>query len=254
MMAAVPAFPKRIIMNRRGRIIGEFFLIVIGVLVALAVETALDERQDDSLRDEYLARIAADVAADKLSIEYRIEFFTAVTQFSQDTFDWMQSDSPMNKDALLASFYAAEVWPFVPNASTYEDLMSTGNIRLLRNIELRTNLVRFHIQADASRPGWTPEEKYREIIRGVIPTDVQAQIRENCPTTDNVDQRPSGFPPCELHDIDYDALTTLFEPLRSDVDFLRTLTYRNSELAVVVRLLRQQATVAGDVLAEIDGQ
>ena len=65
MMAAVPAFAKRKFMNRRGIIIGEFFLIVIGVLVALAVETALDERQDDSLRDEYLARIAADVAADK---------------------------------------------------------------------------------------------------------------------------------------------------------------------------------------------
>jgi len=42
--------------------------------------------------------------------------------------------------------------------------------------------------------------------------------------------------------------------LRSDIEFLRTLTYRNSELSVVVRLLRQQATVAGDVLAEIEGE
>ena len=222
--------------------------------MALAVETALDERQDDNLRDEYLARIAADVAADKRAIEYRIEFFTGVTQFSQDTLDWMQSDLPMNKEVLLASFYAAEVWPFVPNASTYQDLMSTGNIRLLNNIELRTSLVRFHVQADSMRPGWTPEEKYRGIIRGVIPTDVQTQMRENCPTTDNSDQRPSGFPPCELHDIDYDEMTALFDPLRSDIDFLRTLTYRNSELAVVVRLLRQQATVAGDVLAKIEGR
>jgi len=33
--------------------IGEFVLIVVGVLVALMVEATLDERQDNELRDEY---------------------------------------------------------------------------------------------------------------------------------------------------------------------------------------------------------
>jgi hypothetical protein len=241
-------------MNKRGRMIGEFLLIVVGVLVALAVETALDERQDDDLRDEYISRIEADIAADKQAIEYRIEFFTAVRQFSQDTLDWMQTDAPVNKEVLMASFYAAEVWPFIPNRSTYLDLQSTGNIRLISDINFRTSLVNYHIQADSSRPGWSPSEEYRGIIRGVIPTEVQAQIREDCSTTDKFDQVPTRFPPCELHDVDYDQLTALYEPLRNDVSFRRILTYRNSELGVVVRLLRQQAVVAADVLARIKDQ
>ena len=241
-------------MNKRGRMLGEFLLIVVGVLVALAVETALDERQDDDLRDEYISRIEADIAADKQAIEYRIEFFTAVRQFSQDTLDWMQTDAPVNKEVLMASFYAAEVWPFIPNRSTYLDLQSTGNIRLISDINFRTSLVNYHIQADSSRPGWSPLEVYRGIIRGVIPTEIQAQIRENCSTTDKFDQVPTGFPPCELHDVDYDQLTALYEPLRNDASFRRILTYRNSELGVVVRLLRQQAIVAADVLAKIRDQ
>ena len=177
-------------------------MIVTGVLVALAVETAFDERADENLRNEYISRIKADVVTDKLAIEFRIEFFTAVSNFSRDTLDWAQSDLPVNKDVLLASFYAAEIWPFLPNVSTYQDLQSTGNIRLLDDIELRTSLVKYHTQASASRPGWTPLENYREIIRGVIPTYVQDQIRSNCPTTDNLDQQSAGFPPCELDDVD----------------------------------------------------
>ncbi len=241
-------------MNRRGRVIGEFLLIVVGVMVALTVETALDERQDDKLRDEYISRIATDIVADKQAIEYRIEFFTAIGRFSQDTLDWMESDAPVNLDVLMASFYAAEVWPFMPNRSTYLDLQSTGNIRLINDIDFRTSLVTYHIQADASRPGWNPSDEYRKIIRGVIPTEIQMQIRENCSTTDKIDQVPTGFPPCELRDVDYDQLAALYEPLRNDVSFRRKLTYRNSELGVVVRLLRQQAIVAADVLAKIEDQ
>ncbi len=241
-------------MNKRGRILGEFLLIVTGVLVALAVETALEERADDNLRSEYISRIKADIAADKQGIEFRIKFITAVSNFSRDTLYWAQSDLPVDKDVLLASFYAAEIWPFLPNVSTYQDLQSTGNIRLLENIELRTSLVRYHTQASASRPGWTPLEKYREIIRGVIPASVQDQIRSNCPTTDNLDQRSSGFPPCELNDIDYDQLTALFEPLRHDANFRQILTYRHSELKVVVRLLSQQAIIAGNVIARIENR
>ena len=239
-------------MNKRGRMIGEFLLIVTGVLVALAVETALDERADENLRDEYISRIKADVAADKRAIEFRMEFFTAVSNFSRDTLDWAQSDLPVDKDVLLASFYAAEVWPFLPNVSTYQDLKSTGNIRLLDNIELRTSLVKYHTQASASRPGWTPLEDYREIIRGIIPTNVQDQIRRNCPTTDNLSQQSAGFPPCELHNVDYDQLTALFEPLRHDANFRQVLTYRHSELNVVVRLLSQQAIIAGNIIAKIE--
>ena len=43
-------------MRKSGRVIGEFLLIVTGVLVALAVETALEERADDNLRKELIVR------------------------------------------------------------------------------------------------------------------------------------------------------------------------------------------------------
>jgi hypothetical protein len=241
-------------MKVRGRMVGEFLLIVIGVLVALMVEAALDERQDDALRDEYYSRVRADIEADKLAVGHRIEFFIAVQKFSLDTLEWLESDRPLDQDVLLASFYAAEVWPFVPNLSTYQDLQSTGNIRLMDGIDFRTSLAAYYNKADASRPGWNPSDEYRSIIRGVIPTRVQSQIRQHCPTTDKFDLAPTGFPPCSPADIDYNEMNALYERLRDDRSFREILTYRNSELGVMIYLLRQQAVYADEVLSRIENQ
>jgi len=238
-------------LSRRGRIVGEFFLIVIGVLVAFTVETALDERQNEQLRDEYYSRVRADLISDKSAIESRIEFFELVEQFNQDILDWLESDAAVSQDVLLAAFYAAEVWPFVPNISTYQDLQSTGNIRLMDNIDFRTSLAAYYNKAGASASGFNPSEDYRQIVRGVIPSRIQAQIRVNCPTTDDRDQRPTGFPPCALANVNYEQLTALFLPLKNDDLIRQTLTYRTSELGVMIYLLSQQLQFADEVLQYI---
>jgi hypothetical protein len=239
--------------GKRGRIVGEFILIVIGVLGALAVESFLDERQNEQLRDEYYSRIKTDLESDKFAIESRIEFFVAVEQFNQDMLDWLDSDTDIDQDVLVTSFYAAELWPFIPNLSTYQDLQNTGNIRLIDDIDLRTSLAAYFNKANASQDGFNPSEDYRQFIRGIIPSTIQSQIRKNCPTTDDRDENPTGFPPCTLTGIDYDQLSSLYLPLKSDTRFRQILTYRTSELGVLNYLLSQQAHYADETLRRIPG-
>lgn len=241
-------------MNKRGIMFGEFFLIVIGVLVALMLETALEDRNNGALRDEYYARLLAELEIDKQAADYRIEFFRDVERFSQNTLAWLATDRPVDQKVLLESFYAAEIFPFEPNRSTYEDLLSTGNIRLVDDIDFRTQLAAYYNRADTARAGWNPPKDYRARIRGVIPAPIQAQIRQNCPTTGAHDLVPTGFPPCDLRDIDYNELTALFAPLKTDTALREMLTYRSSELAVVQYLLGQQSVRASAILTLINQQ
>ena len=76
--------------------------------------------------------------SDKTALEGRIEFFGDVQRFSQDVLGWLDNDAEVDQGLLLASFYAAEVWPLTPNTSTYPDLHSTGNIRLLDEMDLKS--------------------------------------------------------------------------------------------------------------------
>jgi len=242
------------IMNKNGKLIAEFFLVVMGVLFALMIEGVLEDRQSDVLRDEYLLRLDADIQADRQAIAHRIEFFTDVKQFSRDLLGWLNADVPIDKEILLASFYAAEVFPYVAVRSTYEDLHSTGNVRLIGDIELRTSLSAYYNKADESRPGWSPSAEFREIIRGVIPPDIQDRIREHCPTTDARDLVPTGFPPCELPGADYAMINELFVKLKGDQNFRRKLTYRDSELGVTIYLLAQQLDLADIALGSLHDQ
>lgn len=241
----------RKILEGRGGLAAEFVLVVAGVLVALAVDTALENRRDKTLRDEYIERIKSDVEDDWQALAYRLDFFAEVQKFSQQFHDWLDADTPLDQDIVLAAFYSAEVWPFVANDSTYQDLLSTGNIRLLDDIDLRTSLADYHARATTARSGWTPTEHYRQIIRGVIPSNIQDMMRESCPTLTRLDGVPTGFPPCDLGAVDYAPLEKLFAALKTDQDFRRKLTYRHSELGVVIYLLGNQQVAANEVLAHI---
>ena len=237
----------------RGGLAAEFVLVVAGVLVALAVDTAFENRRDRELRDEYVERIRVDVENDRRALEYRVQFFLDVQAFSQQFLDWLDADTPLDKETLLAAFYSSELWPFVASRGTYQDLLSTGSIRLIDDINLRTSLAAYHNQANTARSGWTPTESYRRIVRGIIPNRTQDSIRENCPTLENLDGTPTGFPPCELAGVDYDEVEVLFAPLRSDRDLRRRLVYRQSELSVVIFLLDNQRTLAEAVLLHMPG-
>ncbi|MEP0202662.1 MAG: hypothetical protein ABJ084_00960 [Halioglobus sp.] len=239
-------------MSNRGKIFGEFLLIVIGVLTALMLEAFMSERHDKTLEAQYLSRLESDITKDKLAFTYRIEFFSSVQAFSQEFLDWLHSDSVMDEHVLLAAFYAAEVWPYELTKSTYQDLQSTGNLRLIDKLALRANLIQYYNRADAGEDYWNPAAEYRKSIRGLIPTKIQEQIRDRCPTTDRQDLIPTGFPPCDLQGVDLSRIAILFEPLRKDPNFLKTLTLRHSELGVSVRLFEQQVAFADEILARLD--
>jgi hypothetical protein len=233
----------------RGRIVGEFFLVVLGVLAALMVDTWIEQRNDDNLRQEYLARLADDLEADRRNLEYRISFFTSVHSFGLQTLERLRSDGPVDQDAILTAYYASENYEFRPIQNTYEDLQSTGNIRLLDDIELRLALASYHSKASITVTILV--DSYRQLVRGVIPWKFQAAIREYCPTTEQNDEVPTGFPPCTLPGISADEVNAVFAALRAYPGIVETLTYRVSDVDVVVYLYQVQKQMVLDVLAQL---
>jgi hypothetical protein len=233
----------------RGRIVGEFFLVVLGVLAALMVDTWIEQRNDDNLRQEYLARLADDLEADRQSLEYRILFFTSVHSFGLQTLERLRSDGPVDQVAILAAYYASENYTFFPIRNTYEDLQSTGNIRLLDDIELRLALASYHSKGAVAQTNLA--ESYRKLVRGVIPWKIQAAIREYCPTTEQYDEVPTGFPSCTLPGIRADEVNAVFAALRAYPGIFETLTYRVSDVDVAVYLYQVQKQRVMDVLAQL---
>ncbi len=234
----------------RGRLFGEFVLVVLGVLVALMFDSWMEQRSDDNLRQEYLGRLAGDLEADRQNYQHRIAFYSDVRAFALQTLEALRSEAPVDQEDLLAAYYASEIFTLTPASSTYEDLKNTGNIRLLRNIEIRLALSSYHEKT--AREGTSLDQGYRKIVRGIIPWEIQKAIREYCPTLDVSGEIPTGFPPCKLPQLNTDSVNTVINTLRAYPNIFEILTYRVSDIDTGIYLLGAQKSFVDAILAQLD--
>jgi hypothetical protein len=130
------------------------------------------------------------------------------------------------------------------------DRQSTGNIRLLQNMDLRLALASYYSRSatlNVARPAG-----YRAIVRGIIPFRTQKAIREHCPTTDPSDAIPTGFPACSIPDVGSEEASRIFAQLAAHPGIEEILTYRVSEIDVSVRLYNMQEATAQGVIDLLD--
>lgn len=122
----------------------EFFIIVTGILAALAVDEWRENRQEQEILDEYLADLASEVDSNLASLQnirsgplrLKLEGLKTVIRFCQS--DVIDVDDP---DAFLTSLVrsadAASPW-FVTHR--FEALQNSGSLRLVRNPELTSSI------------------------------------------------------------------------------------------------------------------
>lgn len=122
------------------RLIAEFFVILIGVLGALAADQWAQDREDRGLESEYLERLRADAGYDREEIQFVLAVsragLEAVDSLLDPTFSERASD-----DALLgAALLAASARQLDLSRGTWEELVSSGRIALLKEPKVRLAL------------------------------------------------------------------------------------------------------------------
>lgn len=135
------------------RAASELLLIVVGVLLALAIDAWLADRQERESEVRYLQGLLTDIRADineytilisELELyQHAVEILQSVTNGHSD-----YSDSPENFLRVLrcSTFLPAPV----ESRGTFTDLLSTGNLALLHNTETRRAVLSYFSRIDAS--------------------------------------------------------------------------------------------------------
>jgi hypothetical protein len=163
-----------------GRLATEFAVIVLGVLVALALESYWEDRQERRLELEYLQRLVSDFHDDYLRIENARKATQVQHQHIENALEILDDGTRISPDDLLSVFMASRsVWSREIGA-TFQELFGTGQLRLVRNGELRNRLVDFYSYlsiAIVAAPGLEDRMPYRNIVRGEISPNLQEAIR-----------------------------------------------------------------------------
>lgn len=162
------------------RMTGEFLVIVLGVLVALAVDAWWDRRSDAALAQAYYAALARDLAAD--TVEYadaikNIERSIDATEHVLAAIEGRVAEYHASR-ALVQSLAIAPSVNFPDwSSGTMDELVNAGTIRLLSDTTLKRVLLARYAEAREFRPrAQGPEHsaylEYRRLIRGMVPLEV----------------------------------------------------------------------------------
>lgn len=128
--------------------IGEIVLVVIGILIALQINTWKTEAENKGIEHEYYCQLVDDLELDKRQLvelssksKERIELGK---QLIKDLHT-LKND----KDELLANFLkTARANRFVPTKAAYTDLTSSGHLSLISDKELKKNLFEYYAELD----------------------------------------------------------------------------------------------------------
>ncbi|SEF84745.1 DUF6090 family protein [Algoriphagus boritolerans] len=117
--------------------IGEIFLVVIGILIALQINTWNENRKLDQQEISYLNRLIQENKSEILTFKAEIEQLKnnneKITNLSLAFKNENSSDSLLVLSAREFMIYGSLYPRFNPSISTYEGLSSTGNLGVIKD-------------------------------------------------------------------------------------------------------------------------
>jgi hypothetical protein len=134
-------------------LLGEFVVIVVGVLMALWVDELREARVNAQLEVAYLESLVTDLDADLAQFD-ETEAWMRRQEAAAATVLALYRGSPLTENAAdLAAAVETAGWQFSPaiTRNTIDDLRSTGNFRLIRDPALRRAIAAYYATVEEIR-------------------------------------------------------------------------------------------------------
>lgn len=133
-------------------LLGEFFVVVLGVLVALWVDEVREARSDATLEVEYLHSFLIDLEADLVQFDSADAWSRRQEDAAATVLNLYDGTPQAKSEAELVAAVETAGWQFFPSISrnAIDDLKSTGNLRLIRDPALRRAIATYYSTLDNS--------------------------------------------------------------------------------------------------------
>ena len=173
--------------------IGEIVLVVIGILIALQVNNWNQDRIAQIEADSFLERLKEDLLTEKIMLQQRILYYTKVEEHAKNVINTLSNKTNvLDAQFLIDAYQASQQWRYRNVRDTYDELISTGNIKLIPDQDLRKRIGLYYDETDVYIKVWYIDHNYRELVRSHIFMDVQEKIREACEIWTEIDQQIGG--------------------------------------------------------------
>ena len=126
--------------------IGEIILVVIGILIALQINNWNANRIQKQKESVYLGNIERDLNDQLKTIESQINYEQSVNQVAAPIIRYYKTNQSFKVDSTFTSAIGVLTGrnTFVKNAPTYAELISSGNLDIIRDVALKDDIIRYY--------------------------------------------------------------------------------------------------------------
>ena len=159
--------------------IGEIFLVVIGILIALSINNWNEQRKNNNLEREFLYRLRADLVIDSTYYSKRIQdaenFIRINRNFIGELYKEQQNYADVKNLFEKLSLGSEQL---TSQNSTYQELINDGKLNLIRNKKLKSALINYYRDTEVA-------DKHIEEFN-VFSVNVLLNAMENIPNLSRV--------------------------------------------------------------------
>lgn len=157
--------------------LGEVVLVVIGILLALQINTWNQQRIDAAVEQDYLTLLRQELQnnIDFMQAYYldryerKINGLKMVRAYGEGTYTIDDSTSFARETGYGAVFGSGRIQA---NTTVFDEIVSTGKLGIIRNKELRRRLIDYYGTIDAFTPALQIHASgYTELVGGLRPFD-----------------------------------------------------------------------------------
>ena len=231
----------------------EFIVVVSGVVIGFAVTGWAEDRNERQRAAQYIERLAADMEENESRYLRSRAFRSDVRLFGLEALSYASGETEPADPwrVVLAYFNAGQAGGSQLVTATYNELIATGELRLLPQSGLRAQLSSYYSQQILTRI--TDElPDFRKSVRGIIPIVLQDYIWANCYETTN--GRDQAFLECEAPDVMAAAMPGLAEQLITDDALTAELRYWVSTQFAALALYNARIALTRSMLLDLQAE
>jgi len=234
----------------------DFVIVVVGVFIGIQVANWNEAQADRRLGRYYLERLVVDLTDDLEMSTQTVAYYKEVLGSIKRTETLLLQEDPDEKAIIAAAYRATEVSGAAVASATWDQIVSSGHVGLLRDSSLENSLANYYKlqQRTIDANIQLFESPYRQVVRSLIPLSVQLAIRDGCSEALDAFNQPMSFVEDCVIKVDLDVLERTASVIRSSQAARESLRSQYSNIIVVLAAAEGNAVQITDLLNSIRGK
>lgn len=160
-------------------------VVIVGIFLGMQATEWNETRKDRIEEEQYLQRLRDDLDLQFDHMKLRVDYLTVAQKDNELITSFLRAPEkntlPLGR--VLAAFYNSTViYPFRPISMTYDELISTGKIHLIHDINIRSHIAQYYYESAPLEGAWDvgDDNPYRLYVRSVMPLTLQNRTVTTC--------------------------------------------------------------------------